>query len=157
MIKILYHIHGTSRVVGRLSISATAAPRQHVKGIPHDLALDKVCGGRSNVLVRPKAALYVAVQVGHVQRNGDEHQHHPLEVEAEQGDYEEDHPEHGTDDERCPKNLRLLRVDGTGQVGIDFARLVHPVGDALVIHVVPPAEADQYPARYVFHGPEVGR
>lgn len=118
------------------------------------MALDKVRGRRSNVLTGAKVALDVPVQVGHVQRDRDDHQHHPLQVETEEGDDEEDHPENGTQDEAGPEDFRLLGVDGNGRVLVP--RLVHPMGDAVVIHVVPPSKADQYSAGYVLDRPEVG-
>lgn len=108
------------------------------------MALHKVRGRRSNVLASAKVALDVTVQVGHAEGDRDDHQHHPLQVETEEGDYEEHHPEEGTHDEGGPEDFRLLGVDGNGRVLVP--RLVHPMGDTVVVHVVPPSEADQYSA-----------
>lgn len=142
-----------------------------VHGVLEELRLHKVCGGAVQIPASAIVALDVSIQVGGIQRDGDHYQQQPLELEAEEGHQEEEAPEHWAEDEAQPEDALLVLVDSAlkgfrrlrfiiklirwSEAMTHVFRLEHPVGLAVVVDVVPPAQAHQQPAGDVLHRPEV--
>lgn len=113
--------------------------RHHVDGPAKQLCSHEIAGRRIQILASTVITLYIAIQIGAVQRQCNHHQqlcaknwdesrcghsqnvdnfhltHQPLELQPKQCDHEKHRPQHRAQDQRQPKDACLLRIDATLQ------------------------------------------
>mmetsp|Transcript_45161 Transcript_45161/g.88352 ORF Transcript_45161/g.88352 Transcript_45161/m.88352 type:complete len:218 (+) Transcript_45161:237-890(+) len=104
-----------------------------------------------HLLLLVRAAFPVPQQVPAAERQGDGVHHEPREVEFEDADHREGHPDHGRHVERGPEDVRVHLVDDGGIL----PALEDPRGVPLPVHTVPPTQADKVPPGHVLHRPKV--